>query len=103
MTENETEKLLTPAVETAGFEITDIKISYLKGKPALQIFIDKMNSVNNNANGGITLDDCELVSNAIGNILDNNDYFKDGYSLEISSPGVDRVIKKPKDFNRLAS
>ena len=54
----------------------------------MRIYIDK--------DTGITLDDCEIVSNSITEILDNADYIKEQYFLEVSSPGVERVLKKDK-------
>lgn len=58
----------------------------------LRAYIDK--------EGGITVDDCELVSRAFSDILDEKDYISENYVFEVSSPGLDRPLKKEKDFAR---
>ena len=50
--------------------------------------------------GGITVDDCELVSRALSDLLDEHDFIEDAYILEVSSPGLGRPLKKDKDFAR---
>lgn len=86
------EKRLEELFENSGFEIVDVKI--LRGKGlTLQIFIDK-------DNGGVTLKDCEEWSDKIGSFIDMNSIIDGEYVLEVSSPGIDRIIKKPKDFER---
>ena len=58
----------------------------------LRAYIDKP--------GGITVDDCEVVSRALGDLLDKNDFIDEAYILEVSSPGLGRPLKKEKDFKR---
>ncbi|MCX7641487.1 MAG: ribosome maturation factor RimP [Elusimicrobiales bacterium] len=88
----ELEKKLEPLFKDSGFEIVDIKL--LRGKSlTLQIFIDK-------DDGRITLKDCELWSDKIAAFIDMNSIIDSSYVLEISSPGIDRIIKKPKDFEK---
>ena len=58
----------------------------------MRVFIDK--------EGGITVDDCELISRAFEEILDREDYISENYIFEVSSPGLDRPLKKEKDFAR---
>ncbi|OGR97742.1 MAG: hypothetical protein A2016_10585 [Elusimicrobia bacterium GWF2_62_30] len=87
--ESEVEKVLAES----GFELVDLKLASHNGKPLLQIFVDK-------APGGVTLDECGTASEKVGECLDANNYYEDGYFLEVSSPGIDRVIKKEKDFKR---
>jgi ribosome maturation factor RimP len=58
----------------------------------LRLFIDKA--------GGVTLDDCQAASDKVGAFLDAANVMNHGYTLEVSSPGLDRVIKKDKDFQR---
>ena len=60
----------------------------------LRLFIDKA--------GGVNIDDCQAASDKVGAFLDASDELKHSYRLEVSSPGVDRVIKKDKDFQRFA-
>ena len=86
--EEKIENLLDAKVEELGYNLYDVE--YVKeGKDYfLRIYIDSKK--------GITLDDCELVSNTITDILDEADYIKEQYFLEVSSPGVERVLKKDK-------
>ncbi len=90
--EQKTEELLLPIVEGYGFEL--IEVEYVKegGTWYLRAYIDKP--------GGIAVDDCELVSRAFSDILDEKDYIEDSYIFEVSSPGLGRPLKKEKDFVR---
>jgi len=92
MDSKELEKKLEPLFENTGFEIVDIRI-YRAKSLMLQIFIDKSGS-------NVTLNDCEDWSNKIGSYIDMNSIMDSSYILEVSSPGMDRVIKKEKDFKR---
>lgn len=81
--------LVERSVTQLGYELVDLEISN-RGK-LLRVFIDKPE--------GVTIDDCVLVSNQLGNVLAvENDIDYD--RLEVSSPGIDRVLKKPADFER---
>ena len=84
--EEKVENLLKQKIENLGYELYDVL--YLKeGKDyTLRIVIDKKE--------GISLDDCEKVNNEINDILDEVDYIKDSYYLEVSSPGIERVLRK---------
>ena len=86
--EGKIEKLLEEKINNLGYDLYDVE--YVKeGKDYyLRIFIDKRD--------GISLDDCEKVSNIISDILDKEDYIKVQYYLEVSSPGVERILKKDK-------
>ena len=90
--ESMTEELITPIIEANHFELVDV--GWVKEGPNwyLRVYIDK--------EGGITVDDCELVSRAFGDILDEKDYIAENYIFEVSSPGLDRPLKKEKDFAR---
>jgi ribosome maturation factor RimP len=79
----------------SGFELVDLKIASHNGKPLLQIFVDR-------ETGGVLLDDCAKLSREIGEELDKDEVYSAGYFLEVSSPGIDRVLKKEKDFKRFA-
>ena len=84
--EEKVETLLKPKIENIGYELYDVL--YLKeGKNyILRIVIDNEK--------GISLDDCEKVNNEITDILDEADYIKEQYFLEVSSPGVERILRK---------
>lgn len=74
------------------YEMVDVEYVKEAGEMYLRILIDK--------DGGMTIDDCVELSGIIGSELDKKDYIKDSYNLEISSPGLDRTLKKDRDFVR---
>lgn len=90
--EQKAEKLLTPIVEANGFELVDVEYVKEAGEWYLRGYIDKP--------GGITVNDCEVVSRAFSDKLDEHDFIEESYIMEISSPGLDRPLKKDKDFER---
>ena len=90
--EQQTEELLLPIVEGHGFELVDVEYVKEAGTWYLRAYIDKP--------GGITVDDCEVVSRTFSDILDEKDYIEDTYIFEVSSPGLGRPLKKEKDFAR---
>jgi len=87
--------LIDKTVTQLGFELVDLEISN-RGK-LLRVFIDKLNPID--IKDSINIDDCVLVSNQLGNVL-TVDHEIDYDRLEISSAGMDRVLKKEKDFIR---
>lgn len=87
-----TEKLLEPIIAEYDFEIYDVEYVKEAGNYFLRIFIDK--------EGGITIDDCEVVSRRMSELLDKNDFIPDAYILEVSSPGLGRQLRKDKHFDR---
>ena len=91
--------LLEPLVESLGFELVLLEYNPFRGSAALQLFIDRAGI---DAPGGITLADCERVSREVAGLLDVEDPIPQGYRLEVSSPGLDRPLVKPKDFERFA-
>ena len=90
--EQKTEELVLPIISDKGFELVDVEYVKEAGEWYLRVYIDKP--------GGITIDDCELVSRSLSDLLDEKDFIKDAYILEVSSPGLDRPLKKDKDFAR---
>ena len=90
--ESKTEALLQPLMEEHNFELVDVEYVKEGGNYYLRAYIDK--------EGGITINDCELVSRALSDILDEKDFIPDAYILEVSSPGLGRQLKKDKDFKR---
>ena len=90
--EQQTETLLEPIVTELGFELVDVEYVKEGGTWYLRAYIDKP--------GGITIDDCEMVSRAFSDVIDQNDFIEDSYIMEVSSPGLLRPLKKDKDFNR---
>ena len=90
----EVEKLVFPILEEEGMELVDIeyKMGRGRGRGILRLYIDKPD--------GVKIDDCERVSKRIDSILDNSDIIGGRYLLEVSSPGLDRPLKKEEDFKR---
>lgn len=86
------EALITPIVEANHFELVDVEYVKEGANWYLRAYIDK--------EGGITIDDCELVSRAFSELLDREDFIEDSYIMEVSSPGLLRPLKKDKDFAR---
>ena len=83
-------EIITPVIEDMGFEL--VRVRLMSGKSTiLQIMADK-------PNGGIEVDDCGQISTAVGAVLDVEDPILDEYSLEVSSPGIDRPLTRIKDF-----
>ena len=86
--EDKVEKLVKEKIESLGYDLYDVEYSKEGKDYFLRIFIDKDN--------GIDLNDCEKVNDAISNILDEANYIKEQYFLEVSSPGIERILRKDK-------
>jgi ribosome maturation factor RimP len=90
--ELQTEQLIQPLIDEHDFELVDVEYVKEGSDWYLRVYIDK--------EGGITVDDCELISRAYNEILDREDYISDQYIFEVSSPGLLRPLKKEKDYKR---
>ena len=90
--EQKTEEILNPIVEEYGFELVDVEYVKEGSTWYLRAYIDKP--------GGITIDDCELISRALSDRLDEKNFIEESYILEVSSPGLGRPLRKEKDFIR---
>ena len=90
--EKKTEEMLAPILEENALSLVDVEYVKEAGTWYLRAYIDK--------EGGVTIDDCETVSRALSEKLDKNDFIKEAYILEISSPGLGRALKKDKDYQR---
>lgn len=90
--EQRTQKLLEPILEKNRYELYDVEFVKEAGNWYLRVFIDK--------EGGITIDDCELVSRALSDLLDEHDFISESYMLEVSSPGLGRRLRKDKHFEK---
>ncbi|MEA2039311.1 MAG: ribosome maturation factor RimP [Thermodesulfobacteriota bacterium] len=82
--------LVEPVLVEMGFELVDVQYLSEHGKMVLRIYADR--------DGGITLDDCALLSREIADLLDVKDIVQHEYVLEVSSPGLNRPLKREKDF-----
>jgi len=92
MTSDELQRLLDPAIERLGYELTDLEVRLGDRGGLLRLTIDKPD--------GIDLDDCEKVSHAMSALLDVEDPVPGNYNLEVSSPGLDRKLTKTEHFQR---
>ncbi|MCH5255920.1 MAG: ribosome maturation factor RimP [Lachnospiraceae bacterium] len=90
--EARTEALLSPIVERFGVEIYDVEYVKEGSDWYLRAYIDKP--------GGVNINDCENVSRALSDELDKEDFIKDAYILEVSSPGLGRALKKDKHLEK---
>jgi len=75
-----------------GFAVEDVELAGSARKPTLRVVIDR--------EGGVRISDCEALSREISAVLDVEDLFPGPYNLEVSSPGLDRPLKKPADFKK---
>lgn len=84
-------EIITPVIEGLGFEL--VRVRLMGGKyRILQIMADR-------PEGGIVVDDCARISTAVSAVLDVEDPIEDNYTLEVSSPGIDRPLTRLKDFD----
>ncbi|MEE8351599.1 MAG: ribosome maturation factor RimP [Rhodospirillales bacterium] len=90
---NKIQRLIEPSVDDLGFDIVRVQVSG-KNELLMQVMVEHKNGQ------GMTADDCAIVSRAISAILEVEDPIKDPYTLEVSSPGLDRPLVKLRDFER---
>lgn len=93
-TESKVEVLVSGMIEKMGYELVDVEFVKEGQNWYLRFYLDK--------EGGINIDDCEKASKAIEKLLDEKDPIEQAYILEVSSPGLDRQLKKDKDFVKYA-
>lgn len=86
--------MLEPLLESLGYELVDLVLTAGRRSAQLQVFIDRP--------GGVNIDDCERVSHEVSALLDVQDPIPTGYTLEVSSPGLDRVLRRPQHYARFA-
>lgn len=85
-------ELIEPAVESEGLELVELECLRMKTRWLVRIFIDR--------EGGATLDDCTAVSHQAGDLLNVHDLPPGPYTLEVSTPGLDRPLTRDKDFEK---
>jgi len=90
--EEKVTKLVEPIIENLGYELYDVEYAKEGKNYFLRIFIDNEK--------GIDLNDCEKVNDVVNDILDKENYIKEQYFLEISSPGIERVLRKDKHLEK---
>jgi ribosome maturation factor RimP len=89
------ERIITPTVEGMGYELVRLTVSGGHRK-TLQVMAERKDGLD------MSLDDCALLSRAVSAVLDVEDPIEGAYSLEVSSPGIDRPLTRPKDYERFA-
>jgi len=87
-------KMALPAAEESGLELVDVEFAKEGGHWRLRVFIDKPT--------GVGVEDCQRVSEKLSRLLDEKDPITQSYILEVSSPGIERPLKKLDDYNRFA-
>jgi ribosome maturation factor RimP len=85
-------EMIEPLINDLGIDLVDIDLKKMGGKALLRVYIE--------TEAGVTIDDCEQVSREVAAVLDVEDPIPYSYVLEVSSPGLDRPLKKPADFIR---
>ena len=89
---NEVGHLIESFLPDFGIELVDVEFKFEQGRWILRVFIDRQ--------GGVTVDDCASVSRELGDLIEAEDIIGYQYVLEVSSPGLNRPLKKERDFER---
>jgi len=92
--EQQVEEIAESLVTSEGMELVDLEYRREGPRWVLRLFVDK--------DGGVTVDDCAMVSRELGDLLDVKDIIPQAYVLEVSSPGLNRRLRKKRDFSRFA-
>ena len=87
------DQVVTPLITSLGLELIEREFGSQHGQFVLRLYIDR-------PEGGITIDDCERVSKTVEDPLESAGIIPRQYTLEVSSPGVDRPLRRPQDFER---
>jgi len=90
---NQVIEVVEPLLQDLGFELVDVENAVDQGRWILRLYMDR--------EGGVTLDDCARVSSELGDLLDVKDLIEHEYILEVSSPGLNRPLRKEKDFSKV--
>src|SRR5262245_66639781 len=85
-------EIVEPLLQIQGFELVELQLQQRKGQWLVRVFAD--------AEGGISLEDCQRLSRGIGQAFDAEDLIATSYVLEVSSPGLDRPLRTARDFQR---
>jgi ribosome maturation factor RimP len=99
MDQTELERVLEDRVAELGFEFVELERTGSRARPILRVRIDRPDSTPGH---GVTLDDCAAVSRALEQVLDRDESVAERYVLEVSSPGIERPLVRPRDYTRFA-
>jgi ribosome maturation factor RimP len=86
------ERFVEPILEQMGYELVDVEYFSSYGRWILRLFVD--------SEGGVTIGDCARISEELGDLIDVKEFIRHEYNLEVSSPGLDRPLRKEKDLSR---
>jgi ribosome maturation factor RimP len=100
MTNEALAELIGRRVEAMGFELVELEVAGSKARPILRVYLDRPDS--KPGKPGVSIEDCTSVSRALEPELDAREDLSDRYVLEVSSPGVDRPLTRPRDYDRFA-
>ena len=89
------ETIIAPTLQDMGFDLVRVRISGAQ-RLTLQVMAERLDD------GTMTVEDCAAISRAVSTLLDVEDPIKGSYTLEVSSPGLDRPLTRPKDYTRFA-
>src|SRR5436309_14959052 len=84
------EETVAPVVDAHGLELVDLEWRGLRSRGVLRVYVDKA--------GGVGIGECERLSRELGDVLDAAAVIEGGYDLEVSSPGLDRPLKKEREY-----
>lgn len=87
-------ELVEPVLQSEGYELVEVEFTGTSRSSVLRVYIDKP--------GGISLDDCSNVTHVLSPLLDVNDPIETAYDLEVSSPGLDRPLRRAADYEKYA-
>jgi ribosome maturation factor RimP len=87
-------RLLEPIIARDGFELVEVEWAREGSAWVLRLYVDR--------EGGVTVDHCQELSRTVEPVLDVEDFIEPAYNLEVSSPGLERPLRKPEDFQRFA-
>lgn len=90
------EHSIAPSLEAMGYDVVRVQLSRISGRLTLQVMAEPRDG------GDMTVEGCAKVSRAISALLDVEDPISDAYTLEVSSPGIDRPLVRPRDYERFA-
>lgn len=102
MDETPLDALIDEVVASLGFELVEVQRAGHRSRPILRVSIDRPDSVPGPGQPGVSLDDCAAVSRALEARLDAREDVAERYVLEVSSPGVERPLVRPRDYARFA-
>lgn len=83
-------ELIEAPLAQHGYELADLIVAPFRNRATVRVFVYR--------EGGVSLGDCSLVSRTVGELLETTELFQAGYTLEVSSPGLDRPLTTPRDF-----